>query len=139
MVYANGVEARYPYLDQKVLNFVTQIPPHLKLFGFDGKYILKQIANNCVPSEIVQRPKFSFVAPGSASLLREHKDYVTDILSYDRIKRHGYFNADYIEVLKKEYLMDNYKQNPTFDNDLLMSVLTFELLLNCFSIPDFNR
>ncbi len=138
MVYANGVEARYPYLDQNLLNFVTQIPPYLKLYGFNEKYILKRIAQNCVPDEIVQRPKFSFVAPGSASLLREHKDYITDILSYDRIKRHGYFNPDFIELLKKEYLKEDYKQNPTYDNDLLISVLTFELLLNCFSIPDFN-
>ena len=92
------------------MNFVTQIPPHLKLFGFDGKYILKQIANNCVPSGLCKDQ--SLVSwPLAASLLRKHKDYVTDILSYDRIKRHGYFNADYIEVLKKEYLMDNYKQN----------------------------
>ena len=70
MALANSIEARYPFLDIDLVRFATQIPPNLKLRGLTEKYIIKSIAKNKVPEDIVQREKFGFRAPGSPYLLQ---------------------------------------------------------------------
>lgn len=134
--YANSVEGRYPFLDIELLDFIKTIPPHIKLKGLVEKYILKKVAKKYVPDEIVNRQKFSFVAPGSPQLLRNNIEWVEDILSYETIKRQGYFNPDTIERLKKMYRKDSFKLNLPFDPDLLIIVITFGLFLDVFDMPN---
>lgn len=138
MTMANSIEARYPFLDIDLVEFCTQIPPDLKLNGFSEKYILKKAAGELIPREIVEREKFGFVAPGSPVLLRQKIDWVYDLLSYERIKRQGYFNPDTIEYLKKQYAQKDFKLQLTLDDDLLIVVLTFGLFLELFDLPDLN-
>ncbi len=138
MTMANSIEARYPFLDIDLVEFCREIPPDLKLNGFTEKYILKKAAENLIPREIVEREKFGFVAPGSPSLLQQKIDWVYDLLSYDRIKRQGYFNPDTVEFLKKKYSQKDFKLNLTLEDDLLIVVLTFGLFLELFKLPDLN-
>lgn len=134
--YANSVEGRYPFLDIELLDFIKTIPPDIKLKGLVEKYILKKVAKKYVPDEIVNRQKFSFVAPGSPQLLRNNIEWVEDILSYETIKKQGYFNPDTIERLKKMYRKDSFKLNLPFDPDLLIVVITFGLFLDVFDMPN---
>lgn len=138
MTMANSIEARYPFLDIDLVEFCTQIPPDLKLHGFTEKYILKKAAGDLIPREIVEREKFGFVAPGSPALLQQKIDWVYDLLSYERIKRQGYFNPDTVEYLKKQYAQKDFKLTLTLDDDLLIIVLTFGLFLELFNLPDQN-
>ncbi|HXQ68844.1 MAG TPA: asparagine synthase (glutamine-hydrolyzing) [Pyrinomonadaceae bacterium] len=138
MTMANSIEARYPFLDIDLVEFCTRIPPDLKLKGFTEKYILKKAAGDLIPRQIVEREKFGFVAPGSPALLQQKIDWVYDMLSYERIKRQGYFNADTVEYLKKQYSQKDFKLQLTLDDDLLIVVLTFGLFLELFKLPDLN-
>jgi asparagine synthase (glutamine-hydrolysing) len=138
MTMANSIEARYPFLDYNLVEFCKEIPPDLKLNGFTEKYILKKAGEGLIPQQILEREKFGFVAPGSPALLRQNIDWVYDILSYDRIKRQGYFNADTVEFLKKQYSKKDFKLNLTLEDDLLIVVLTFGLFLELFNLPDLN-
>jgi asparagine synthase (glutamine-hydrolysing) len=135
VAYANSVEARYPFLDIDLINFVRTIPSDLKLKKLEEKYILKACARRFVPPEIIYREKFSFVAPSSAQLLRRYPEVARDLLSYDRIKRQGYFNPDTVERLVNQYLHNGFNLNQTFETDLLMIVITFGLFLDMFSLP----
>jgi asparagine synthase (glutamine-hydrolysing) len=138
MTMANSIEARYPFLDIGLIELCTQIPPDLKLNGLSEKYILKKAAEDLIPREIVEREKFGFVAPGSPALLKQKIDWVYDLLSYERIKRQGYFNPDTVEYLKKQYSQKDFKLTLTLDDDLLIVVLTFGLFLELFGLPDLN-
>ncbi len=130
--FANSVEARYPFLDINLLEFVKTIPSSLKLKGLQEKYILKKCAQRYLPKSITEREKFSFVAPGSPYLLKQQIEWIDDILSYETIKRQGYFNPDTVERLKKMYQAEHFNINQTFENDLLMIVLTFGIFLEVF-------
>jgi asparagine synthase (glutamine-hydrolysing) len=132
MAMANGVEVRHPFLDIDVVNFVKEIPADLKLNGFEEKYIVKRIAESFVPPEILKREKFGWFAAASTDLLRSGDAWVHDMLSYDRIKRQGYFNADTVETLKKQYQTEGFRLNQPLEADTLMFVLTFGLLLDTF-------
>lgn len=132
---ANSVEARYPFLDKELMEYAVKIPPYLKLNRLKEKYILKRIAENIVPEKIIKRPKFAFVAPGSADLIRANKEYVLDMLSYETVKKQGYFNPDEVEKLKIQYMQPDFKLNLPYDNDMLIIVLTFGILMDKFKIP----
>jgi len=136
LAYANSIEARYPFLDINLLEFAKEIPPNLKLNGLTEKYILKKIAGKYLPEQIINREKFGFVAPGSTYLIGRSIDWINDTLSYDTIKRQGYFDPDTVERLKKIYMSDNFSLQLPFENDLLMIVLSFGVFLELFDMPD---
>jgi asparagine synthase (glutamine-hydrolysing) len=136
MAMANSVEGRYPFLDREVVDFARCIPPDLKLHGLTEKYVIRKMAADLLPSRIVEREKFGFRAPSSPFLLQQGHELVKDMLSYDRIRRQGYFNPDVVEKLKKRYSQKNFELNAHIQTDYLMVVLTFGLLLDLFALPD---
>lgn len=132
MALANSVEVRYPFLDKNLIEFSTRIPPELKLKDFTEKYILKKVASRFLPRSIYEREKFHFIAPGSPYLLQKNIDYIDDILSYDLIKKQGYFNPEHIENLKNKYKQNGFAINAPYEDDLLIIVITFGILLDKF-------
>jgi asparagine synthase (glutamine-hydrolysing) len=138
MALANSVETRYPFLDKDLVEFAATIPPDLKLNNFEEKYILKRMASGLIPDEIVKREKFGFVAPGSPYLLKRNIEYINDLISYEKIKKQGFFNPDTVETLKKQYTREGFRMNVPFDSDLLIIVITFGIFLDEFRMPDFN-
>jgi asparagine synthase (glutamine-hydrolysing) len=134
MSLANSVEARYPFLDIDLIRFALTIPPELKLNNSTEKYIIRKVAGDLLPGEILRREKFGFHAPGSPALLERNIEWVNDLLSYERIKRQGYFNPDVIERLKKQYTQRGFRLNLPFETDLLMIVLTFGILQDRFKL-----
>lgn len=138
MAMANSVEARYPFLDKDLIEFAATVPSDFKLMDFDEKYIVKRMAEPFLPKEILKREKFGFVAPGSSYLLKRDIEFINDLLSYDTIKRQGYFNPDTVEKLKKKYTEDGFSLNVPFDSDMLIIVLTHGILLEQYQLPDFG-
>lgn len=132
MAMANSVEVRYPFLDKDLIGFSTRIPSDLKLNEFSEKYILKKIGSRFVPRQVTDREKFHFIAPGSPYLLQGNTDYIHDLLSNERIKEQGFFNPDEIARLKKIYSEDGFTVNAPYENDLLITVITFGMLLDVF-------
>lgn len=134
---ANSVEARYPFLDIEVIEFARTVPVSMLLKDGVEKSIVKKVAERYLPAQVISREKFGFVAPGSPFLLGLNSEWVNDLLSYDKVKREGYFNPDTIERLKGIYSDKEFSLNQTFDNDLLMIVLTFEIFLELFHMPGY--
>lgn len=138
MSMVNSVEARYPFLDIDLVEFSREIPPELKLNGLTEKYILRKVAREIVPPEIINREKYGFHAQGSPYLLKQNIEWIDDLLSSDRIKREGYFNPVTVELLKKRYTKTGFRLNLPFESDLLMIVLSFGILLETFDLPPLN-
>jgi asparagine synthase (glutamine-hydrolysing) len=138
MSLANSVEARYPFLDIDLVEFAKQIPPDLKLNNYTEKYIIKRASENFLPKEIINREKFGFHAPGSPYLLQQNIEWINDLVSYERIKRQGYFDPDIVESLKAQYTQKGFKLNLPFEDDLLIVVLTFGIFLDVFGLSDLN-
>jgi asparagine synthase (glutamine-hydrolysing) len=94
---ANGVEARNPFLDFRLVDTAFSIDSKLKL-GDTNKYLLKKIAYKYLPKEIVERRKKGFNSPYNEWLIEEFGDKILeDILEANR--HHGLFNTAYIEEL----------------------------------------
>jgi asparagine synthase (glutamine-hydrolysing) len=138
MAMANSVEARYPFLDRDLVDFVAGIPPNLKLNGFIEKYVLKQAAKTLVPHEIVNREKFAFVAPSSQQLLALQNETIENVLDPQRVRKQGYFDPAAVETLRKNYAARDFRLNAPYEDDLLIVVITFGLCLDLFHLPDYS-
>lgn len=134
MLLSNSVEGRYPFLDRDLVELAQKIPPEFKLRGFNEKFILKRIAANFVPTEIVRREKYGFHAPASSTLLSVAGDWVRDILSPDRIVRQGCFDPQVVSGLLTEYSQPGFVIDARVDDDLLMVVLSSSIFFDIFGI-----
>lgn len=140
MSFAHSVEGRYPFLDADLIAFVTRLPPALLMQDGREKYPLRRVARRHVPPAIVEREKFAFVAPASPTLLARaaagEAAWVADLLDPARIGREGYFNPKTVATLRQAWLRPGFSINQTFDVDLMMVVLTFQLFIEEFGLPD---
>lgn len=63
MSMRHSLEVRAPYLDQRVVEYAFNLPLEFKIHRLTGKYILKKIARNYLPRDIVARKKQGFMVP----------------------------------------------------------------------------
>jgi len=63
MSMATSIEAREPYLDYHLVEFLYHVPGSLKFSGGQTKYLLKKIAQKYLPDDIIYRKKVGFAAP----------------------------------------------------------------------------
>jgi asparagine synthase (glutamine-hydrolysing) len=66
MAMAASIEARFPFLDHRVLEFSCRLPVRLKLCGLKEKVLLRRAFAAELPPSIGQRTKQPYRAPDSA-------------------------------------------------------------------------
>jgi asparagine synthase (glutamine-hydrolysing) len=88
-----GVEARYPFLDDEVIDLCASIAPEYKLRGLTEKWLLRQVAARYVPQPIATRRKRMFRARLSFILLGPQRpSWVDALLSAPSLARAGLFD-----------------------------------------------
>lgn len=60
---AHSVEARYPFLDEDLVDFALRLPVEAKLDGMNEKAVLKAAMADMVPPQIRERVKQPYTAP----------------------------------------------------------------------------
>ncbi|WP_425407297.1 N-acetylglutaminylglutamine amidotransferase [Hwanghaeella sp.] len=98
MTMAWGLEARVPFLDHELVELAARVPAELKLRD-GGKGILKDVARQVIPSEVIDRPKGYFPVPALKYIDGPYLDYVRDALSSKAAKDRGLFKQDYLDTL----------------------------------------
>ena len=63
MSMAVGLEAREPFLDHELVEFMFNVPAALRVKNNKTKYLLKRAAQGILPDVIVNRKKIGFAAP----------------------------------------------------------------------------
>lgn len=100
MSMANSLEMRVPFLDIRLVEFMSKIPLKLKTKGFTLKYLLKKSMKNLLPYEILNQKKMGFQVPLAKWINFDLKEMVEEYLSPQRIKRDGFFNPDFVDSLR---------------------------------------
>jgi asparagine synthase (glutamine-hydrolysing) len=95
MAMAASIEARFPFLDHRVIEFAGRLPPGFKLCGLNEKAILKRALASELPPAITRRSKQPYRAPDSASFFENGKPlpYVAELLSASSIDAAGMFDS----------------------------------------------
>jgi len=129
MSMANAVEGRYPFLDHRVVEFATRVPPHYRMNGLKEKFILKQAARSHIPAELIDRPKQPYRAPISKCFFgNQPADYVEDLLSESAIKKSGYFDPKKVLKLTTKCKQHQGQILSERENMALVGILSTQLL-----------
>ncbi len=70
---AHALEARSPFLSRDMLRLSAQLPDHYKIKGTATKFILRQLAKQYLPLELINQPKRGFEIPLKSWLNHELK------------------------------------------------------------------
>ncbi|NLO03500.1 MAG: asparagine synthase (glutamine-hydrolyzing) [Bacteroidales bacterium] len=137
MAMANSVEGRYPFLDHRVIEFCSTLPPRLKLNGLNEKFLLKKLMTNRIPENILKRPKHPYRAPISSVFLDgDVPEYVKMMLSASYIRKAGIFDPDAVSSLLSK--IEKTGVASEVDNMTLTAVISTHLLYYQF-IENNNR
>ena len=98
MSMAAGVEVRVPFLDLDLVEFAAHIPSKFKQRGREGKWVKKAMEPYLLHG-VIYRPKSGFGAPLRRWLLVELRDWLSNILSPDRLKNRGLFDPFAVQRL----------------------------------------
>ncbi len=121
MTMAHSLEARAPLLDHVLLEFVARLPFDLKLREGRGKYLFRQVAEQLLPADVLNKPKQGFAIPIARWLRHELRERLQDTLASRRFIERGIFNAGGIQCLIREHLAQSHDHS-----ERLWLILTYE-------------
>lgn len=155
---ANGLEERFPFLDNQLVDFAMKVPIKHKLGNLteeikridenttankfsayreftDGKNVLRKAMSSLIPDEIINRKKQGFSAPDESWYRGENAEYVKKLLLNKKTVSAEFINPSYIEKTIDEHI--NQKVNHRLR---IWSFMNFEwwcrLFLNGEKIQD---
>ena len=133
MSAANSVEGRYPFLDHRVVEFASRIPPLYKIHGLTEKFALKKAMADELPPEILQRVKQPYMAPDSNSFFRENPPaYIDELLSERELQKAGIFRPDSVTKLRAKCAKLSHAHLSFKDNMSFIGILSTQLLASQF-------
>jgi asparagine synthase (glutamine-hydrolysing) len=119
LAMAHGLEERFPFLDNELVNFAQKIPVKHKLGNLtmmkqmdenmlgnkkkayndfdDGKNVLRKAMKDILPEKIINRKKQGFSAPDESWYRGENAAYVKELLLGKNIACHQFIQPEFIE------------------------------------------
>ncbi len=140
---AHGLEERFPFLDNDLVNFAQKIPIKHKLGNLenmkridendyrnkqnlyteydDGKSVLRKAMLDFMPEKIINRKKQGFSAPDESWYRGENAAYVKELLLNKKTVSTEFINARYMEHIIDQHI--NHGKNYRL---LIWSFMNFE-------------
>lgn len=104
MSMANSLEARAPFLDRELIEYVAALPDDYKLHGGTNKAILRLAFDDLVPDEVKRAPKKGFGVPLDGWFRGELRQMVGDTLLSPSALMRPYVAPSYVRALVDEHL-----------------------------------
>ncbi|MFA5842607.1 MAG: asparagine synthase (glutamine-hydrolyzing) [Candidatus Gracilibacteria bacterium] len=127
----NTLECRSPFLDHHFLELTSQIPSSLNFKHFQKKYLLKKVAKQWLPPEIIYRKKQGFRVPIEHWFKDSLKDFVQETLLHgELIKRN---------IVKKDAIENLFRMQKTTKINLsnqIWALLTLDRWFSLFDLKD---
>jgi len=122
---ANGLEERYPFLDNDLVDFAQRIPVRYKLGNLekmikideniagkkslfkeydDGKNVLRKAMKEIIPEQIINRKKQGFSAPDESWYRGENAMYVKELLLGKDTVMYDFIQKSYVEKIIHEHI-----------------------------------
>ena len=124
-----SLEARCPILDKDVMEYSFRIPQKYKNNNGEKKYILKDIAYDYVPKEMLDREKHGFSVPLDKWLKNALKERIMYYSTYEYLNNQKIFDPVYVEKFINSYLSDEKETHKKGENyaRIVWSYFLFQL------------
>lgn len=115
-----SVEFRYPYLSNRLIDYVSALPGNIRFNGTQNKPLLRKTAEKYLPQEVLNMPKKGFSFPVNYFIKNEKRvrDFITENL--ESLKKRNFFNSTVIDEWWKH-------QEHEYDWVKIWQLVTFEL------------
>ena len=117
-----SLEGREPLLDHRLVEFTASLPFSYKYNGITGKRILKDIAHDYIPKEMMDRPKTGFSLPIYSWLQGDLSYLVDEYLNEKNLALSGMFNVPFVYSLVKLFKKDKLYYKP-----IIWKMLMFQM------------
>ena len=101
MTMSHALEARVPFLDIDLINFMLSVSANLKISKGE-KYLLKEISKGFLDDNIIYRKKFYFPVPPLKIIEDKFLHYCQKTLNSEQSNERKLFNKKYINTLLNE-------------------------------------
>jgi asparagine synthase (glutamine-hydrolysing) len=101
-----SIEARLPFLDYRLVEYVLGLPSNQKIKNGKTKYILRKEMKNILPENIrTRQSKIGFDTPED-EWFREpfFVEYISDIISSNKFRSSKYFDAEKVRRLFNKHI-----------------------------------
>ena len=148
MTMANSIEARVPFLDHKIIEFINSVPFKFKIkwksnfhkllsifsdnFSFsekydENKYLLRKVGSKYLPAKMSKEKKLGFPLPMN-SWMKDEK--IKDILFDKKTRERGIFNN---QEINKFFSQSNDRNDPyDFSGKKIWMLANIELWIRQF-------
>jgi asparagine synthase (glutamine-hydrolysing) len=100
---AHSLEVREPLMDHPLVEWLSSLPPELKVRNREGKYLLKKSLEAYLPAELLYRPKMGFAVPLANWFRGPLRQAVSDAVLGSVLSDTGWFNTEYLKRLVEEH------------------------------------
>jgi asparagine synthase (glutamine-hydrolysing) len=100
---AHALEVRVPLLDHQLVEWISGLPPDMKLRGGEGKYIFKKSLESHLPHDILYRKKMGFAVPLAGWFRGPLAQRVRDALLGPLLADTGIFNQAFLHELVEQH------------------------------------
>jgi asparagine synthase (glutamine-hydrolysing) len=100
---AHALEVRVPILDHQLVDWISGLPPALKLKGREGKYLFKKALEPALPKEILYRQKMGFAVPLDSWFRGPLREKVRESLLGSTMADSGLFDTGYLKKLVDQH------------------------------------
>jgi asparagine synthase (glutamine-hydrolysing) len=118
---AHSLEVRVPLLDHLLVDWLSGLPPSMKLRGREGKFVFKKVLEQYLPKDLLYRPKMGFSVPLAAWFRGPLRQRVRDAVLGTAMKELGYFDLAHIERM-----VDQHQAGVRDHSAALWSLMMFE-------------
>lgn len=101
---ANSLEARSPFLDTALVEYVATLPDELKLRGGQTKVILKEAFLDLLPPEISTRGKMGFGVPLGTWFRGPLREYLLDHLLDPSARYRTYLSSSFVRSVVDRHM-----------------------------------
>ena len=106
-----GIAVREPFLDKDLIAFMAQVPSEIKIRNGIKKYLLKEIAYDYIPRQLLDRPKRGFSVPFASWMRGVLKPLLLETLNENNLAKDGILDTDYVKKIQNLFFSgkDAYK------------------------------
>jgi asparagine synthase (glutamine-hydrolysing) len=122
MTMAASIEARMPFMDHELAEYVSGLSDDWRVRGRTTKRILREAMLRLLPAQILERPKVGFRVPVNEWFRTSMKEYLRDHLLGSDSRTRGYYQPQMLNRYLNEHMVG--RQN---HEKLLWSMLNLEI------------
>ena len=122
MTMAASIEARVPFLDHKLVEFISTLPDTWRVDELRRKRVLREAARSILPREIRNRRKVGFRVPMDEWFAGGLRDYL-----FDHLRSADSLTRSYYDPTMLDRVLDEHTQGLQTHDKLLWTLLTLEI------------